>query len=114
VAKAYNAIVEAQGPHYADAPSVVDDAYGNGVTDEFIIPSCVNGYRGMRDGDGLLCFNFRADRVREILGAIVDPDFRRLPAQACDPLRRRCRDDAVQYPSRPLPWHAVPAADHGP
>jgi 2,3-bisphosphoglycerate-independent phosphoglycerate mutase len=79
VAKAYNAIVEAQGPHYADAPSVVDDAYGNGVTDEFVIPSCVNGYRGMQDGDGLLCFNFRADRVREILGAILDPDFDDFP-----------------------------------
>ncbi len=75
VAKAYNAIVDAQGPHYADAASVVDDAYSNGVTDEFIIPACVNGYRGMQDGDGLLCFNFRADRAREILDAIVDPDF---------------------------------------
>jgi 2,3-bisphosphoglycerate-independent phosphoglycerate mutase len=75
VAKAYNAIVEAQAPHYADAASVVDDAYSNGVTDEFVVPSCVNGYRGMQDGDALLCFNFRADRVREILGALLDPDF---------------------------------------
>jgi 2,3-bisphosphoglycerate-independent phosphoglycerate mutase len=75
VAKAYNAIVEAEGPHYADAASVVDDAYGNGVTDEFVVPSCVNGYRGMRDGDAILCFNFRADRVREILGALLDPQF---------------------------------------
>jgi 2,3-bisphosphoglycerate-independent phosphoglycerate mutase len=79
VAKAYNAIVDAQGPHYADAASVVDDAYGNGVTDEFVVPACVNGYRGMQDGDGLLCFNFRADRVREILDAILDPDFDGFP-----------------------------------
>jgi 2,3-bisphosphoglycerate-independent phosphoglycerate mutase len=79
VAKAYNAIVEAVGPHYADPASVVDDAYGNGVTDEFVVPSCVNGYRGMQDGDGLLCFNFRADRVREILSAILDPDFDGFP-----------------------------------
>jgi 2,3-bisphosphoglycerate-independent phosphoglycerate mutase len=79
VAKAYNAIVEAEGPHYADAASVVDDAYSGGVTDEFVIPSCVNGYRGMQDGDGLLCFNFRADRVREIMGALVDPEFNGFP-----------------------------------
>ncbi len=79
VAKAYNAIVEAEAPHYADAASVVDDAYGNGVTDEFVIPACVNGYRGMQDGDGLLCFNFRADRVREILAAILDPGFDGFP-----------------------------------
>ncbi len=75
VARAYHAIVDAEGAHYADAASVVDDAYGSDVTDEFVVPSCVNGYRGMQDGDGLLCFNFRADRVREILGALIDPDF---------------------------------------
>jgi 2,3-bisphosphoglycerate-independent phosphoglycerate mutase len=79
VAKAYNAMVEAEGPHYADAASVVDDAYGSGVTDEFVVPACVNGYRGMQDGDGLLCFNFRADRVREILGALLDPAFDGFP-----------------------------------
>jgi 2,3-bisphosphoglycerate-independent phosphoglycerate mutase len=29
----------------------------------------------MKDGDGVLCFNFRADRVREILAALLDPGF---------------------------------------
>ena len=33
----------------------------------------------MKDGDGVLCFNFRADRVREILGAMLDPDFSGFP-----------------------------------
>ena len=40
----------------------------------------IGDYRGMRDGDGILCFNFRADRVRELLAALLDPGFRRLPA----------------------------------
>jgi 2,3-bisphosphoglycerate-independent phosphoglycerate mutase len=79
VAKSYNAMVDAQGPHFADVASAVDDAYANGVTDEFVVPACVNGYRGMRDGDGLLCFNFRADRVREILAALLDPAFDGFP-----------------------------------
>ena len=39
----------------------------------------IGDYRGMRDGDGLLCFNFRADRVREILAAILDPAFTGFP-----------------------------------
>jgi 2,3-bisphosphoglycerate-independent phosphoglycerate mutase len=39
----------------------------------------VGEYRGMKDGDGLLCFNFRADRVREILAALLDPDFSGFP-----------------------------------
>jgi 2,3-bisphosphoglycerate-independent phosphoglycerate mutase len=75
VAKAYFAIVEAQGPRFADAPSAVDDAYGRDVTDEFVVPAVIGSYRGMKDGDGVLCFNFRADRVREILSALVEPGF---------------------------------------
>src|SRR5271170_4873447 len=75
VAKAYNTIVDAEGPRFADAPAVVADAYANKKFDEFIVPAVVGDYRGMKDGDGILCFNFRADRVREILGAMLDPDF---------------------------------------
>jgi 2,3-bisphosphoglycerate-independent phosphoglycerate mutase len=75
VAKAYAAIAEGQGPTFADAASVVDDAYNRDITDEFVVPAVIGGYRGMRDGDALLCFNFRADRVRELLGAFLDPDF---------------------------------------
>ena len=75
VAKAYMAMAEAQGPSFADAASVIDAAYGNNVTDEFIVPAVVAGYRGMKDGDGLLCFNFRADRVREIFAPLIDAAF---------------------------------------
>jgi 2,3-bisphosphoglycerate-independent phosphoglycerate mutase len=75
VAKAYNAIVEAEGPRFADAQTVIADAYANKKFDEFIMPAVVGDYRGMRDGDGVLCFNFRADRVREILGAMLEKDF---------------------------------------
>ena len=79
VDKAYAPIVEADGPHFADAPPSVADAYANKKFDEFILPAVVGDYRGMKDGDGLLCFNFRADRVREILGAMLDPDFSGFP-----------------------------------
>ncbi len=75
VAKAYGAIVDADGPRFPDAGAVVAHAYANKQFDEFIVPAVVGDYRGMKDGDGVLCFNFRADRVREILAAILDPDF---------------------------------------
>ncbi len=75
VAKAYMAIAEGEGAHFADAASAIDGAYGGEVTDEFIIPATIADYRGMKDGDAILCFNFRADRVREILTALLDPDF---------------------------------------
>jgi 2,3-bisphosphoglycerate-independent phosphoglycerate mutase len=76
VEKAYNAIVEGEGPHFADASAVVVDAYANKKFDEFIVPAVVGDYKGMKDGDGVLCFNFRADRVREILGAMLEPEFK--------------------------------------
>jgi 2,3-bisphosphoglycerate-independent phosphoglycerate mutase len=76
VEKAYNAIVEADAPRFPDAPAVIADAYANKKFDEFIVPAVVGDYRGMKDGDGMLCFNFRADRVREILGAMLEPDFK--------------------------------------
>jgi 2,3-bisphosphoglycerate-independent phosphoglycerate mutase len=79
VEKAYNAIVEGDGPRFPDAPTVVANAYANKKFDEFIVPAVVGDYRGMKDGDGILCFNFRADRVREILGAMLDPDFSGFP-----------------------------------
>src|SRR6476646_1216935 len=75
VAKAYHTIVDAEGPHFADARAVIADAYAHEISDEFVVPAVVGDYRGMRDGDGVLCFNFRADRVREILAALLDPTF---------------------------------------
>ncbi|MBR1210390.1 2,3-bisphosphoglycerate-independent phosphoglycerate mutase [Bradyrhizobium sp. JYMT SZCCT0180] len=75
VGKAYDAIVEAEGPHFADAQSAMSDAYAHDVTDEFVVPSVIGNYAGIKDGDGVLSFNFRADRVREILGAMLDPSF---------------------------------------
>jgi 2,3-bisphosphoglycerate-independent phosphoglycerate mutase len=81
VAKAYAAIVEAEGPRFPDAFAVIADAYAHNISDEFLLPAVVGDYHGMQDGDGVLCFNFRADRVREILGALLDPAFAGFPRQ---------------------------------
>jgi 2,3-bisphosphoglycerate-independent phosphoglycerate mutase len=79
VAKAYAAIAEGEGSLVTDATFAVANAYAENVFDEFVIPSVVKPYAGMRDGDGILCFNFRADRVREILAALLDPAFDGFP-----------------------------------
>jgi 2,3-bisphosphoglycerate-independent phosphoglycerate mutase len=75
VEKAYRALTEAAGVKAADAQAAVRQAYAAGQTDEFVMPTVVGNYVGMRDGDGVLSANFRADRVREILSALLDPDF---------------------------------------
>jgi 2,3-bisphosphoglycerate-independent phosphoglycerate mutase len=75
VVKAYEAIVEAEGPRFPDPQAAIADAYSKKQFDEFVVPAVIGNYRGIKDGDGVLCFNFRADRVREILGAMLDADF---------------------------------------
>jgi len=79
VGKAYEAIVEGEGLKFPDAQSAVSDAYARDLTDEFILPSVIGNYAGVKNGDGVLCFNFRADRVREILAALLDPSFNGFP-----------------------------------
>jgi len=75
VEKAYRLIVGADGDRAEDPVQAIEAAYGRGETDEFVRPTVVADYRGMRDGDGLLIANFRADRVRELTAALLDPDF---------------------------------------
>ena len=79
VEKAYRAIADAEGPRLPDAQAVIASAHASDVSDEFIVPAVIGDYRGMQDGDGLLCFNFRADRTRQVLTALVDPEFAAFP-----------------------------------
>ena len=70
-----------------------------GETDEFVQPTAIGGYRGMRDGDGLLIGNFRADRVREIATALLDPDFSGFARPRRVELCRRPRPGRIFGPS---------------
>lgn len=75
VEKAYNAIALGKGNSASTARTAVKAAYMTGSTDEFIVPSAIGSYNGMRNGDGIFFLNFRADRAREILSALADPGF---------------------------------------
>jgi 2,3-bisphosphoglycerate-independent phosphoglycerate mutase len=75
VEKAYRLLAGGEGETAADPLAAVEAAYARGETDEFVLPTAIAGYRGMQDGDGLLIANFRADRVREIGAALLDPKF---------------------------------------
>jgi len=75
VAEAYAALVSAEGPRAADAEDAIARSYAADTGDEFVLPTVIGDYAGMRDGDGVLMGNFRADRAREILTALLDPGF---------------------------------------
>ena len=72
---AYEAMVHGKGLHADTAAEAVAQSYARDETDEFIKPAVIAGYKGMQDGDGLFFLSFRADRAREILAAIGQPDF---------------------------------------
>ncbi|KAF0677288.1 2,3-bisphosphoglycerate-independent phosphoglycerate mutase [Profundibacterium mesophilum] len=75
VEQAYQAMVQGRGATATDARAALQANYDEGRSDEFVLPAVMEGYEGMRPGDGLFCLNFRADRAREILAAIGDPQF---------------------------------------
>jgi len=79
VALASAAILAAEGPREPDALAAIAASYRAGKSDEFMVPAVIGDYAGVRDGDGLLMCNFRADRAREILHALADPAFAEVP-----------------------------------
>ena len=81
VVRAYAAMALAEGKPAPDAQAAISAAHAAGHTDEFIPPAIIGGYGGMRAGHGILCTNFRADRVREILAALLDPGFDGFPRE---------------------------------
>ena len=79
VEKAYRGLAEGDGERADDAPAAIAASYTAGVTDEFMLPTVIGNYGGITATDGVLMANFRADRVREILTALADPDFSKFP-----------------------------------
>ncbi|HQT83501.1 MAG: phosphoglycerate mutase (2,3-diphosphoglycerate-independent) [Acidiphilium sp. 37-64-53] len=75
VERAFDLLVDGAGTAATDPVEAVRASYRAAITDEFVKPIVITGYAGISDGDGLLCANFRADRVREILTALLDPGF---------------------------------------
>lgn len=75
VGKAFRAICQSEGVKTGDFPAALDTCYAADTGDEFVLPHVAEGYKGVKDGDALLMANFRADRAREILTALVDPGF---------------------------------------
>ncbi|MBQ9016246.1 MAG: 2,3-bisphosphoglycerate-independent phosphoglycerate mutase [Firmicutes bacterium] len=73
--KAYDAMIGEEALHAKTGQDAVLQAYDRGETDEFVLPTIVDGALPVDDGDAMIMFNFRPDRAREITRAFVDRDF---------------------------------------
>ena len=63
----------------ASAKEAIEASYAEKVTDEFVVPAVIGGYAGMKKGDGVIFFNFRPDRARELTHAFTDTKFDGFP-----------------------------------
>ncbi len=83
VEKAWNALASGTGMFQCDdAATALQSAYDRDENDEFVSPTVIGSYPGIRDDDAIIFVNFRADRAREISQAFIQPDFTGFERQA--------------------------------
>lgn len=84
VEKAYRCLTEGIGNKADAALAAIRNSYQEKVTDEFLLPTVIAGAAPeglIRDGDGVIFFNFRADRARELTRALTEADFKEFPRE---------------------------------
>ncbi len=79
VERAYNAMVLGEAPVVENAAQAVGDSYGKDVTDEFMEPVIACKGAEIKEKDGIVFYNYRPDRAREITRTFVDEDFSGFP-----------------------------------
>ena len=72
--KYYDALCYGEAEIFESAKSIVEKSYENDISDEFVVPSIVNNVP-LKDNDGVITFNFRKDRLREIFTCLTNPSF---------------------------------------
>tara|TARA_Y100001934_G_C12373581_1_gene787822 strand:- start:1083 stop:2627 length:1545 start_codon:yes stop_codon:yes gene_type:complete len=111
VEQGYNLIVNGEGTEKADPVQALKDWYAEDKTDEFIPATVISGNEGplMRDGDGVICFNFRSDRVREITRALMLENFDEFKRKTWPKLHYVCYTTydqsfnlPIAFPPRPM------------
>lgn len=80
IQKAYDAMVLGEGARRSSACEAIRESYSSGVTDEFMLPAVIvdlyqKPVARIQDNDGVIFYNFRADRARGMTQALTDPEF---------------------------------------
>ena len=77
---AYDALVKGEGYKSTNAIDAIQQSYTANITDEFIMPTVIvneaqQPLATIKDGDAVICFNFRTDRCREITAALTQNEY---------------------------------------
>ena len=70
--KAYDAIIYGVAPRFNTPKEMIETSYKEDITDEFVIPGIINDGK-LEENDGVIAFNFRKDRLRELFTCITNP-----------------------------------------
>lgn len=73
--KAYDVMVNGIGDIHTSIKEYIEESYKNNISDEFLIPAIFDKDGMISDNDGVITFNYRKDRLREILTSLTNPDF---------------------------------------
>jgi len=115
VQKFWNALVLGEGPRFATAAEVVEHSYAIDITDEFVEPAIVH-HQPLKDGDSVICFNFRPDRVREISQALTQEKFDGFARPKFPKIFYACFTEYDQALNLPVAFDAItmatPAIEH--
>ncbi|HEX5763003.1 MAG TPA: 2,3-bisphosphoglycerate-independent phosphoglycerate mutase [Solirubrobacterales bacterium] len=76
---AYDAIVHGEGLHAASSQEAIETSYQREETDEFVKPTVIGDYDGVREGEAAIFVNFRPDRARQMTRALAEPGFDEFP-----------------------------------
>jgi len=82
--KAYRMLVHGEGEAYPTVVEAMDASYAADAGDEFVTPKVIGSGGRIRSGDALLAMNFRADRMRQIIRAFIEPGFAEFPVEALE------------------------------
>jgi 2,3-bisphosphoglycerate-independent phosphoglycerate mutase len=107
---AYDLLVHGRAAHHVEhARDAAREAYDRGETDEFIAPTTVGPEGRIRPTDTVLCFNFRPDRMRQLVRALAEPDCAEVDRSGSGPVRRVTTMTRYQegwpYPTLFTPTH---------
>ena len=69
----YDAIVYGNAPHFNSCRELINESYSKDITDEFVVPSIIYN-KPINDNDGIITFNFRKDRLRELFTCLTNPN----------------------------------------
>lgn len=73
--KAYQMLMDAEGTETSDWHEALQESYKQGIEDEFVLPHISPEFKGIKEGEAIITLNFRADRIRQIMRALLKDDF---------------------------------------